>query len=62
MLSLLIVVSSVISDTPTCFFLNPSFQSAFMTSKSAKAFGTEWYVPSRIWLCHLPPLSSSPQG
>lgn len=28
MLSLLIVVNRVISDTPTCFFLNPSFQSA----------------------------------
>jgi hypothetical protein len=28
MLSLLMVVSRVISETPTCFFLNPSFQSA----------------------------------
>ena len=30
MLSLLIVVRSVISATPTCFFLKPSFQSACM--------------------------------
>lgn len=30
MLSLLIVLNKVISDTPTCFFLNPSFQSAYI--------------------------------
>lgn len=29
MLSFVIVVRRVMSDTPTCFFLNPSFQSAF---------------------------------
>lgn len=28
MLSLEMVERSVMSDTPTCFFLNPSFQSA----------------------------------
>jgi hypothetical protein len=34
MLSLLIVVSKVISETPTCFFLKPSFQSAYPYTSS----------------------------
>lgn len=37
MLSLLIVVSRVISETPTCFFLNPSFQSAYWKMNASKS-------------------------
>ena len=37
MLSFVIVVKSVMSDTPTCFFLKPSFQSACKHSRVERA-------------------------
>jgi hypothetical protein len=52
MLSLLIVVNKVISDTPTCFFLNPSFQSAYIQINDC-IHTQDKYPPWQPWPAHL---------
>lgn len=52
MASFVIFVSNVISDTPTCFFLTPSFQSALTGRFALIAFFSP-FLPNNFYTCSM---------